>query len=49
VPLSPNDANQDDPAKATAEIERGQRPNGSRIEATDIVGRNRRKHQRPIS
>ena len=24
-------------------------PNGSRIQATNIVGRNRRKHQRPIS
>ena len=42
VPLNPNDANQDDPAKATAEIERGHPPNGSRIHATGIVGRNGR-------
>ena len=26
VPLNPNDANEDDPAKATAEIERDQAP-----------------------
>src|SRR5208337_1481531 len=35
VPLNRNDANQDDPAKATAEIERGSR--GSRIQATGTV------------